>query len=144
VTLLELLVVATLIGIFASVVAMRFGRTLFSEFGANSLARELSLDLLTCQRAAITTGDDHFLSFVVSGGNATSYSLIRDTAGGDVLVDGPKTFSEDVTVTVSHAEMRFNFEGSAAANYSLLLTGQNRQWQVDVVPITGAVSVAEI
>jgi type II secretory pathway pseudopilin PulG len=144
VTLLELLVVVTLIGIFASVVAMRYGRTLFSEFSANSVARQLSLDLLTCQRAAITTGDDHFLSFTVSGGNATSYSLVRDTAGGDVLVDGPKSFSDDITVTVSHAEMRFDFEGSAAANYSLLLTGENRRWQISVVPITGAVSVAEI
>ena len=131
-------------GIFASVAAARYGRSVFSEFGANSVARQLSLDLLTCQRSAITTGDDHFLSFIVAGGKATSYSLIRDTGGGDVLVDGPKPFSDDITVTVSDMEMWFNFEGAAAGNYSLLLTGINRVWRIDVVPITGAIRVSEI
>ena len=130
-------------GIFASVVAMRFGRTLFSEFGAQATARELSLALLGCQRAAIRSGDDHFIQFTLAGGRATEYRLLRDDGGSGALVDGPRPLSSDVTVTVSHATMRFTFEGAAAAAYQVTLVGRNRRWQIDVVPISGAIRVTD-
>lgn len=139
--MLELLVVVVLLGIFASVVMMRAGRSLFQEFGANATSRELSLALLTCQRTAIKTGDDHFLQFTVAGGQAVEYRLMRDAGGINELVDGPRAISEDVTVTASHPVMRFNFEGAAGAAYQIQVTGLNRGWRVDVVPITGAVRV---
>ena len=141
--MLELLVVVTLIGIFSSVITMRYGRTLFGEFGSRSVARQLSLDLLTCQRAAIRSGEDHLLQFTLAGGRALDYSLLRDTGTGTVLVDGPRTFSNDVTVTVSTAQMRFNFEGAAAANHWINLVGQARSWRIDVVPINGAIRVTQ-
>lgn len=143
VSLLELLVVITLMGIFASVAAMRFGRTLLSEFGAHAEARQLSLALLTCQRAAVKTGDDHLLRFVLEGGRAASYQLLRDNAGTLQLVDGPRALSGDITVTVSHPDMRFDFEGSAQAAYQIQLLGENRRWQIDVVPVTGAIRVTD-
>jgi prepilin-type N-terminal cleavage/methylation domain-containing protein len=143
VTLLELLVVITLLGIFTSVAAMRFGRTLFAEFGAHSTARQLSLALLTCQRAAIRTGDDHFLQFTVSGGEAVSYRFMQDTGSGSQLVDGPVAISDDVTVTVSDTDMRYTFEGAAGGAYQIQIVGENRSWQVDVIPITGAVQVTD-
>jgi hypothetical protein len=123
---------------------MRVGRTLFAEFGANATARELSLALLVCQRSAIKTGDDHFLQFTVSGGQATAYRLVRDDGGGGVLVDGPKPLSGDVTTTVSATEMRFRFDGSAAAAYQIDLVGDQRRWRITVVPVTGTVRVTDV
>lgn len=143
VTLLELLLVVMLIGIFAGTASMRFGRSLFAEFGAQGEARELSLALLACQRASITTGDDHFLEFLSSGGKITQYRIMRDVSGTPTLVDGPKTLSLDVTVTSSQNQLRYNFEGSALGNYWINVTGQNRTWRIDVIPISGAIRVTE-
>ena len=138
---MELLVVVTLLGIFSAMVTMRFGRTMLSEFGSQSESRKVSLALLQSQRAAITTGDNHFLSF--DGTSATNYQLMRRTGTGDVLVDGPHNFSTDVTVTVSHTAMEFNFEGQALAAYIVTIVGVNRTWQASVTPITGSVTVVE-
>jgi prepilin-type N-terminal cleavage/methylation domain-containing protein len=143
VSLFELLVVVTLIGIFSAVVAMRYGRTLFAEFGAQGTARELSLALLGCQRASIHSGDDHFVEFLSSGGRISSYRIMRTTSGAPALVDGPKSLSADVTVTVSSSTMQFNFEGGALANYWIDIVGQSQTWRVEVVPISGAVRVTQ-
>ena len=40
--------------------------------------------------------------------------------------------------------MRYDFEGAAAANYSILIVGRDRQWRIDVVPISGAVQVTDV
>lgn len=143
ITLLELLVVVTLVGIFASAVAIRFGRTLFAEFGSQGEARQLSLALLACQRAAISTGDDHYVEFLSSGGKITSFRIMRDIGGVATLVDGPKSLSNDVTVTVSNSTMRYNFEGSALSNYWIDIVGQARTWRVDVIPINGTIRVTQ-
>lgn len=142
VTLLELLVVVTLVGIFASTVAMRYGRSIFAEFGAQGSVRELSLALLACQRAAINTGDEHYLEFLSSGGKISSYRLMRDTSGVVTLVDGPKTLSNDVTVSVSSSTMRFNFEGGAAGSYWISVLGRSQTWRIDVIPISGTMRVS--
>jgi prepilin-type N-terminal cleavage/methylation domain-containing protein len=143
VTLLELLIVITLIGIFASTVAMRFGRSLFSEFGSQGVARELSLALLSCQRAAITNGNDHYVEFLSSGGRIAQYRVMRDVSGTPTLIDGPKTFSTDVTVAVSSTTMRYTFDGSASTSYWITITGQSRVWRIDVIAISGAISVTQ-
>ncbi len=139
---MELLVVVMLLGIFTVLVTMRFGRSLLAEFGSQSESRVVSLALLQAQRASITSGDNHFVQF--DGGTATNFRVMRRTGSGDVLVDGPQNFSSDVTVTVSHTEMEFTFEGQALAAYVADIVGVNRSWQVTVVPITGAVAVAEV
>jgi prepilin-type N-terminal cleavage/methylation domain-containing protein len=143
VSLLELLVVVVLLGIFAATAAMRFGRTVLGEYGARGTARELSLALLTCQRAAIASGDDHYVEFLSTGGEIVQYRLMRDVGGTPVLVDGPKNLAPDVTVTSSHPTLRFDFEGSAAANYTVSVSGTDRAWSISVVPITGATSVTQ-
>ncbi len=143
VSLLELLVVVTLIGIFASTVAMRYGRSIFAEFGAQGTARELSLALLGCQRASINTGDDHFVEFEAAGGRISSYRIMRNVSGVPTLVDGPRTLSPDVAVTVSSNTMQYNFEGGALASYWINIVGQARTWRVDVIPITGTIRVTQ-
>jgi len=139
VTLLELLVVVTLMGIFSTVVTMRFGRTLFAEFGTQSESRRISLAMLHAQRAAITTGANHYVEF--DGTTATTFQVVRTT--GPTVVDGPTDLSSDITVTVSHTQMVFNFEGQALAAYVVDLVGVNRSWQIAVVPVTGAITVTD-
>ncbi len=142
---MELLAVVTIIGIFAAVLTSRVGRSVFADFGSGAVARELSLDLLTCQRAAIATGDNHFLRFVVGGGNVASYRMMRTTASGDVAVDAIKPISDDVTVAITAPtnDMTFRFEGQADAAYQIDIAGQNRSYRVSVVPINGAIQVTE-
>jgi len=145
VTLLELLAVVTIIGIVAAIGMARLSRSIFSEFGSDAVARELSLDLLACQRAAIATGDDHFLRFVVSGGKAVSYRMMRDTGSGDVAVNAVKPVSDDVTVTITAPgnDMNFRFEGQADWAYQIDVTGINRSYRLNVIPVNGAVHVTE-
>lgn len=143
VSLLELLVVVVCIGILAGTVGMRFGRRLFGEYGARGVARELSLAMLCCQRAAISTGDDHYVEFLSAGGRVAQYQVVRDEGGTPSLVDGPKTLPAEVTVSPSHATVRFDFEGGAAAAYSVRVEGTDRAWQISVVPVTGAVTVVQ-
>lgn len=143
VSLLELLVVVTLIGIFASTVAMRFGRSLSAEFGSQGVARELSLAMLACQRAAINTGDDHYVEFLATSGKISSYRIMRDISGVATLVDGPKPINTDVTVTTSSTTIRFNFEGGALSSYTVSVQGVARTWQITVVAINGAIRVVQ-
>ena len=145
VTLLELVMVVTLMGILAAVGTSHFGRSALANFGSQGEARTLSLSMLRGRRSAITTGDDHFIQFdAVSPAAATQYNLMRRTGGGDILVEGPHILNRDVTVVPSAIEMVFNFEGEAAAAYQVDFVGNGRNWRLSVVPITGAVIVAEV
>jgi len=144
-TLLELVMVVTVMGIVAVVGATRFGTSASANFGAHGEARALSLSMLRARRIAITTGDNHFIQFnAASPTAATQYNVMRRTGGGDVLVEGPYVLNEDVTVVASTTEMDFNFEGEAAGAYQVDFTGDGRNWQLNVVPITGAVVVADV
>ena len=142
---MELLVAVLLIGILSAVAIGRYGRSVFAEFGSQAAVREFSLDLLTCQRMAIATGDDHLLSFTLDSGEVESYSIVRRTGSGDVVVEGPKTMSSDITATITApaTEMIFHFDGTASYAYQINVTGLNRSFRVEVVPVTGASSVTE-
>lgn len=142
---MELLAVVTLIGIIAAVAAARVGRSIFAEIGSGAVAQELSLDLLTCQRCAIATGDDHFLRFTTSGGQAVSYRMMRTTLSGDVPVDELKAIADDVTVTITAPtnDMTFRFEGQADSAYQIDAVGNRRSYRVTVIPVNGAIQVVE-
>ena len=104
----------------------------------------MALDFLQAQRRAISTGDDHYLKFISAGGEIDGYQLYQDLVSGDVTIDSYRTFPDQLTVTVSHTQMDFTFEGKANAAYQVTLTGPNRTWRVDVVPMTGAARVSEL
>jgi hypothetical protein len=146
VTLLELVLVITVMGILAAIGTARFGRSAYANFGSQGEARTISLALLRANRSAIKTGDNHFLQFdAISPAPATQYSLLRLASDGTTsLVEGPHLLNADVSVIASAAEMHFNFEGEAAGAYQVDVTGNGRQWRVNVVPITGAVAVSEV
>ena len=74
-SLLELLVVVSLMGIFSSAAFMRFGRDVFGDSGARSQARKLSLpeyDLVS------VTGKAHAQTFTVT---CTVNELSQTTEG---------------------------------------------------------------
>ncbi|MCA9204455.1 MAG: type II secretion system protein [Planctomycetales bacterium] len=142
-SLLELLAVITLIGILSSIVIARNGRTLLGNFGAQADCRRLSLDLLRAQRLSITTGENHFIQFPATTGKGITYRLRRRTATGVQNVES-RTLGEDVSVTASHTVMEFTFEGQALGAYQITLAGNARSWQMNVVPITGAMQVTEL
>lgn len=139
---MELLAVVTLIGIFASVAVMRYGREIFGDFGSQAESRKISLALLHAQRASITTGKNHYLQFDAAA--ATTYSIFRRADAGDTLVDGPVELGTDVVVSITgDTSMEFNFEGQALAPYEIALAGENRSWRLEVIPINGSVRVTE-
>jgi type II secretory pathway pseudopilin PulG len=143
-TMLEMVIVVVFIGIFAALALPRLGPTLLSNFGSEADARRLALDLLQAQRYAITTGDNHFIQFVMSGSNATGYTVMRRTGGTTTAVDAPHTFASQVTVTPSAANAEFQFDGSALASYQIDLVGPNQTWRVTVVQITGAIKAVKL
>jgi prepilin-type N-terminal cleavage/methylation domain-containing protein len=144
-TLLELIVVLALIGIFAAVAAARLGTAPLKNFASHADARRLALDLLQARRRAIAYGDNHYLEFTSSGGQVVSYTLYRRLSGGGVeAVDEPREFPQQETVTASHAQAEFDFEGAALAAYQVTLAGPDRTWQVTVTPVTGAIRVTEL
>ena len=143
VTLLELVAVVAILGCFMVVAISRIGPGTLRNFGARADARRLAVDLLQSRRRSIATGENHYLAFAVVGGEATGYTLYRRKAGGDIAADSPHEFPGNVVVTVSHDDAEFTFEGAALAAYQIVLTGPEQTWQVDVVPVTGAVDVLQ-
>lgn len=146
VTLLELVMVITVMGILAAIGTARFGRSAYANFGSQGEARKISLALLRAHRSAIKTGDDHFVQFnSASPTPATQFSVMRRASDNSTsVVEGPHALNEDVRVIASATELSFNFEGEAAAAYQVDFTGNGRNWRVNVVPITGAVTVSEV
>jgi prepilin-type N-terminal cleavage/methylation domain-containing protein len=143
VTLLELLAVLTMLGIFAAVAMSRWSPDTLSSFQSRADARRLALDLLQAQRRTVSTGDNHYV--LLSGsGPYTAYEIYRITGGGDVLVEPSKSFPTGVAVTSSHTQLEFDFEGAALAAYQVTFTAANYTWRVSVVPSTGAVKVEDV
>ncbi|HRX79808.1 MAG TPA: type II secretion system protein [Pirellulaceae bacterium] len=144
-SLLELTMVITIMGIVAAIGSARFGRSAFANIGAHGDAQKVSLSMLRTKREAIKTGDNHYLLFNAANPTpATQYSVMRRGAGGNTLVEGPFLFSQDVQVIASVSEMDFNFEGEAAGSYQVNFNGTGRNWQLTVVPVTGAVIVTDV
>jgi len=143
-TLLELTAVVLIIGLLGAMAAARFGGSVIADVGAQGFARRLAIDCQQARRRAISTGDNHFLRFTFSGGNATGYALYRDQSGSDVRVDDIHAVPDDVTVTTAGAtDVEFTFTGEALASYSIVVQGPDRSWTVTIVQLTGQAFVDE-
>ena len=104
----------------------------------------MGLALLQAKRRAITAGNNHGVLFQNDAGGKLTYSVVSvDSLGGTTLVDGPFSFSQNVTATVSHGTMSFSFEGQASAPYTVDLVGPHKSWRISVVPISGALSTVQ-
>jgi len=152
VSLLELLVVVSLMAIVSSIVMIRHGRSMLANTGAQGECRRLWLNLLQMQRRAITSGIYHGIVFTSSGGEITGYRVVSNlelvsgqlTTGDNTTdVDASRSFTTDVTVTVSHSVMGYQFEGQAGGAYRVVLAGPQREFTIDAIPITGAVNTSD-
>jgi prepilin-type N-terminal cleavage/methylation domain-containing protein len=146
VTLLELLAVIVILGIFVAVAASRIGPDTFQNFGARAGVRRLAVDLLQARRRSIASGENHYLAFTTSGGRVSGYTLYRrSAAGGNIAVDEPYEFPGDLVVVVSNNEtaVEFTFEGTSLSAYRITLTAPEQAWQIDVVPATGSTRVSQ-
>ena len=128
VSLLELLAVVTLLGIFAAIATGRYGRSIFAEVGAQAEARKLSLALLGAKRSSISTGQNHYVEF--NAAQATSYRLMRRGGAGPVEVQGWEPISDDATISVSSTLMEFNWEGGALDAYTIDCVGVDRSYRL--------------
>ena len=145
VTLLELIAVVAILAIVTTVAISRIGPGQLANFGARADAQRVAMDLLQARRRSIATGDNHYLGFSTGGGQITGYTLYRRDPGlGNVAVDSPHVFPDDVVVSASHNEAEFTFEGAALAAYQITLVGAEQTWRVDVVPVTGTAVISQI
>ncbi len=145
VTLLELLVVVTLMGTLSTVVVTRYGRDIFGDLGARSEAHRLSLDMQRAKSVAIRNGSTVSVIFEKGpNGQYSGYRLTERQAGKQVVIAGPTQFGPDINVTTTSPSIRFSFEGHASTACVVNLKGPNRSWALTVVPLTGAVRISEI
>lgn len=144
-TLLELIAVVTLLGLFSSAAFMRIGRDIFGDTGARSQARIVSLAMLQAQRAAIRTGDSHGLILNGSTSSVSSWTIVQQLQDSSTsIVDGPHAFPEELTVSANRSDMWFDFEGNGNQRFELTFFGPNRSYQLTVQPMTRMIRSEEV
>lgn len=145
VSLLELLVVVTLMGTLSSVVVTRYGRDIFGDMGARSEAHGLWLDLQHAKAIAIRNGTTVSVIFdKVSNGQLSGYQIVEGIGSARAIVGEPSSFGSDINITANVSSVQFTFEGHATAACTIKLKGPNRSWRLDVVPLSGSVRISEI
>jgi prepilin-type N-terminal cleavage/methylation domain-containing protein len=142
-SLLELLAVITLMGVLAAVGVSRMDRGTLLNVGAQGDARRIAIDLHQARRRAISTGDNHFVRFSLTGGHATSFVVHRRTISGSTVVEAVRTVPDDVVVVPNAIDNEFTFDGTSLAAYSIVVTGGSKSWTVTVVPATGTTRVVQ-
>jgi prepilin-type N-terminal cleavage/methylation domain-containing protein len=144
-TLLELLVVVTLMGTLSTVVVTRYGRDIFGDLGARSEAHRLWLDMQRAKSVAIRNGS--MVSVIFEKGPSGQYSGYRLAEGPvekQTVIGEPTQFGADINVTTTSSTIQFSFEGHASTACVVNLKGPNRSWGLTVVPLTGSVKISEI
>lgn len=140
-TLLELIAVMTLMAIFAAVAMVRLGVGVQEQLEVDTCARRLARDLTQARQRTLASGDRHFVVFSMNDGGVQGYRLCRRTPQGDESVEEPREFPNGMSVSVSHGEAGFAFDGSALAPYEFRLSNAQHTQYVRVVPATGSVRV---
>lgn len=144
-TLMELLAVVTLMGVFASAVVIRFGRDTLDDTGARSSARILSVGLHDAQRAAIRTGDTHGVRFRGPVTDISHWEIIRrDDDGTETIIDGPFPISKHVTMQTSSPWIWFDFEGNTTQGWQSVFLGPNRRYRVSVLHLTQMILTEDV
>ncbi|QDU89912.1 hypothetical protein Pla175_33090 [Pirellulimonas nuda] len=144
-TLLELLVVLTIVGVLSGMAAVRFGDGLLGQTSAEGYVRRLALDLRQTRRTAIATGDVCRLALSSTGGAIVSYRILRQASGGDVAVDEAVATPDGVVVASDYAAWSFDFDGAltaASPSGSLRVDGPNSYWVITLFGAGGSVETA--
>lgn len=142
-SLLELLAVISIIGMLSALSASFLPDSL-GNLGSKVDAHRLARDLKQVRSRAISTGDNHRLTYSVSNGQVIGYTIERVPAAGAVEeVDFFHAFADMVTVTTNGDYTEFDFEGAATGADLIILTAPKKTWQVYLTTLTGTVSVEE-
>jgi len=146
-SLLELVGVVAIVGLLGLMAATRYGHGAIGKEGAQGFARRLVADCMQARRRAISTGENHYLQFTLSGGDATQYALYRRLSGSNVRVDDIHNVPSDFTVSPEGTpEIEFAFTGEALATYQIVIeeTANSGGWRVNVMQITGKAFMQEL
>ena len=141
-SLVELVVVITLMGVFAAAAMTRFSRGTLGDAGARSESRILANALLHAQQAAIRTGRPHGIVF--AGAKATRWETVERTLGGRSVMVDSHDIANEVDVTVSRREIWFDFEGHGSEALRVNIRGPHREFQLEVVPLSRAIRTWEV
>ncbi len=137
-TLLELVGALFIVGMLGAMAVTRYGGNIIGDLGAEGFARRVAFDCMMARRGAIATGDNHFLRFTLSGGNATQYAVYRRIDGVDTRIDDFHAVPAEVTVTTGGVtDATFTYTGEANASYTITCIAPDRTYTVTVYQVTG-------
>ena len=145
-SLLELVAVLAILGLLATAAAVRFGFDAVAVTSGEQFAYQVCNSLRHARRAAISTGDDHYVLFNRSSGVVVSFDTYREGGAGDTRVDSTIAVPNDVTVTTASDRWEFGFDGSvdgATTAGSLQIGASGFTWTITVQHGTGVVRVAK-
>ncbi len=135
-TLIEALMVLSMIGILAALAIPRFGSV--GKKSAYMTSRQIVVDMRYARSLAVTTGTTHIVKFFPAGaGEYTSYGIFKD-ADPDVQVGDIKKIPETVTCTSSTEQFNFEKLGNATGG-NITLTDDAKQYVVYIISSTGRV-----
>ncbi len=134
-SLLEILLVVTIIGIFASVAVPYFGTGLLRRMNAYTTARQIASDLAYTRTLAVTTNKNHILRCYPSASPYSQYKIFRSD-GGEVQVGHTREIDDNV-VCAGDREWIFEPLGNATADGTLSVTSGTYQYDVKVIAATG-------
>jgi type II secretion system protein H len=150
-TLIELLFVILIIGILAAAAIPRIGS---GEKSAYSSARQIVADLRYTRTLAVTTGQRHYLRFVLVGGKYTSYEIYVDPTDptvytDDVKIGDTRKISTKVTCTPTlGGEFKFIYLGrlfgTANGSITIIDIDGNNTYIVNVNATTGRIYESKI
>lgn len=146
-SLIELLAVLTIVGLLSTMAFLRFGDAAFSTTSTDGFVRTLMLDLRQARARTISTGDNHYVMLIRTGGDVTGYTLYRDTGAGDVVVDRTVTVPAGVTVTTATDQWEFEFDGSldtGTGTGAIVVAGDCYSWTITVYKATGRVTSSKV
>ncbi|MFN3152378.1 Tfp pilus assembly protein FimT/FimU [Bremerella sp.] len=135
-SLLELLAVVTILGLLAAIGAARLAPGIQGNLASGTDSFRTLMALRQARASAISTGDDHCLRMLTTGGVITGFQIER-LGDATTIVEGPHSFSGETTILQTGSDATFNFYGEATVAPVMTFTGPNRTNRITVVAATG-------
>lgn len=132
-TLMEVLMVIVLLGIFALIAIPRFAN--FKKLSYTT-ARQIVGDLRNTRSLAINTGITHQLKLFPAGGPYTEYKIFDNS---NSQIGDTQTIPNDVICTATTDTFSFNYLGSCnkGTDGSITLIGEGETYSIQIIGITG-------
>ena len=136
---LEILLVVTIMGIFASVAIPYFGAGLLQKMDAYTTARQITGDLMYTRTLAVTDKRNHILRFYPSESPYSQYKIFLSDDGEEQI--GHTREIDDNVTCAGDREYTFEPLGNATEDGTLSVTLGTYQYEVKVIATTGRVYV---